>query len=223
VDQRTGKPLSGAAIAVEVDRNARELLETDDAGRAEVTIPSPTPRFLGLIVRKQGSTTVTLWFPSPIRQEEVPASYTLKMYPAETVAGVVQDEQGRPAAGVRVAPIIWTNSADVRYLREDIEEPAPATTDDRGRWQCAGMPAGIDASRVSITFTHPDYQRVDLPTGALEDIRRGKATVLARGLELTGRVVDPAVRTGPGARCRWPKRTPTAGSASPTPPRARPC
>ncbi len=234
VDQRTGKPLPGATLTVEVGRNPRGRMTTDGAGRAAVTIPSPLSGFLSVVVRKEGFSTVTLWFPSPVREEEVPASYTLKMYPAETVGGVVHDEQGRPVAGVRVVPAVGTLSSEIRYLREDIEDPAPATSDDRGRWQCAGMPAGVDPSRVSIAFTHPDYQRVDLPVGALAEIRRGKATVLARGLELTGRVVDPAGRPIVGAKVlrgmdrfgatsRWSTRTPTAGSGSATPRPARRC
>jgi RNA polymerase sigma factor (sigma-70 family) len=200
VDQRSGKPLLGAALTVEVGRNPRGRMMTDDAGRAAVAIPWPLSGFLSVVVRKEGFSTVTLWFPSPVREAEIPASYTLKMYPVETVGGAVHDEQGRPVAGAKVAATIWTNSAEIRYLREDFERPAPATTDEQGRWQFEGMPAGIDASRVTIAFTHPDYQRVDLPTGALEDVRRGKATVLPRGLELTGRIVDPAGRPVLGAK-----------------------
>jgi RNA polymerase sigma factor (sigma-70 family) len=200
VDQRTGKPLPGVELTVNADRKPSKRSTTDNVGRAAVAVPAPLPRLLSVVARKDGFAPITLWFPSPIVEDEIPASYTLKMYPAETIGGVVQDEQGRPVAGVRVKPIVWTNSSEIRYLREDIEESGPVQTDAEGRWQCAGMPAGIDRSRVSIAFTHPDYERADWPTGqALEDVRRGKATVLPRGLELAGRVVDPAGRPIPGA------------------------
>ena len=66
-----------------------------------VTIPWPLSGFLSVVVRKEGFSAVTLWFPSPVREEEIPASYTLNMYPVETIGGVVQDEQGRPVAGVK--------------------------------------------------------------------------------------------------------------------------
>jgi RNA polymerase sigma factor (sigma-70 family) len=201
VDQRNGKPLPGVALTVNVDRQPAERTTTDDAGRAAVAVPAPLPRFLSVVVRKDGFAPLTLWFPSPIREAEIPASYSQAMYASETIGGVVRDERGRPVAGVRVAPTIWTSSADIRYLREDFQEPAPATTDAEGRWQCEGMPAGIDRNRVSIAFTHTDYERVNLPIGqALEDVRRGKATVLPRGLELAGRVVDPAGRPILGAK-----------------------
>jgi len=201
VDQRNGKPLAGVVLTVYVDRKPDKRTTTDDAGRAAVAVPTPLPLFLSVVVRKDGFAPVTLWFPSPIREEEIPASYSQAMYPAETLGGVVRDEQGRPVAGVRVAPTIWTSSADIRYLREDFEAPAPATSDAEGRWQCERMPAGIDRNRVTIAFAHPDYEHVNLPTGrSLEDVRRGKATVLPRGLELAGRVVDPAGRPITGAR-----------------------
>ncbi len=203
-DQRTGKPLPGVTLAVNVSRQPRNRTTTDDAGRAAVAVPAPSSGFLSVVARKEGFAPVTLWFPSPIREEEIPDSFTLAMYPAETIGGVVRDEQGRPVAGVTVAPIIGTSSAEIRYLREDYEKPAPATTDADGRWQCEGMPAGIDRNRVSIRFTHPDYERVNAPTGrALDDVRHGKATVLPRGLELTGRVVDPVGRPIFGAQVFW--------------------
>ena len=71
-----------------------------------------------------------------------------------------------------------------------------------------GMPAGIDRSRVSIAFTHADYERVNWPIGhALDDVHRGKATVLPRGLDLAGRVVDPIGRPIAGAVVRESDRT----------------
>ncbi len=208
VDHRTERPVPGVALSVEVGRNPHSRTATDEAGRASVAIPEPLTGFLSVVARKEGFATVTLWFPSPFREEDLPGSYTLKLYPAETVGGVVHDEQGRPVAGVRVAPTVWTGSADIRYLREDIAEPAPATTDAQGRWQCPGMPAAIDPNRVSIRFTHPDYEAVNVPNGqALVDVRRGQATVLPRGVELTGRVVDPAGRPVLGAKLlRGPDR-----------------
>jgi len=201
IDQRNGKPLASVALTVNVDRNRGNQTTTDNAGRAAVAVPLPLPRFLSVVIRKDGFAPVTLWFPSPIREHEIPASYSLAMYPAETIGGVVRDEQDRPVAGVRVAPTIWTSSADIRYLREDFEAPAPATTDAEGRWQCERMPAGINRNRVSIAFTHPDYEHVNSPTGqSLDDVRRGKATILPRGLELAGRVVDAAGRPIKGAK-----------------------
>ena len=205
VDRRTERPLPGVALTLEADRNPRRRATTDDAGRAVVALPSPPPKELWLGVRKEGFVPVRLWFLSlslgeDVVGEGIPASYTLKMYPVETLGGVVKDELGNPIAGVRVLPRARASSGRARSIHEDFEELAPALTDAQGRWQCAGMPAGIDLYGVSIAFTHPEYQRVDLPNGqALETLRSGKPTVLPRGLEVTGRVVDAAGRPILGA------------------------
>jgi RNA polymerase sigma factor (sigma-70 family) len=201
VDQRNGKPLPGVVLTVIVDRNPRSRATTDESGRAAVALPAPLPRILSIVARKAGFATVTLWFPSPIRDVEIPASYTQAMYPVETIGGIVQDEQGKPVAGVRVAPTVWTNSAEMPYLREVFDSLAPSMTDAAGRWRCEGMPAGVKPNRVSIAFRHPDYEHVDLPVGdAVARIRQDKPTVLPSGLELTGTVVDPAQRPIRGAK-----------------------
>ena len=41
---------------------------------------------------------------------DIPATYTLAMYPVESVGGIVRDEQGRPIEGVLVEPMTWMRS-----------------------------------------------------------------------------------------------------------------
>ena len=43
VDQRTGKPLPGVVLTLDVDRNRRGTTTTDGAGRSEFTAPTPLP------------------------------------------------------------------------------------------------------------------------------------------------------------------------------------
>jgi RNA polymerase sigma factor (sigma-70 family) len=201
VDQRTGKPLAHVAIGVEVEGNLRERKTTDDAGRAAVAVPAPTPQRLSVKARKDGYATITAWLSDPEIRDNLPSSYTLRMYPAETLGGVVRDENDRPVEGVQVTPTIGTIADEFHLRPEMFDDPAPATTDAQGRWRCSGLPAGIDHERISIRFTHPDYQEVSLPNGqAIDGLRQGKATVLPRGLELAGRVVDPAGQPIRGAR-----------------------
>ena len=124
------------------DRIPGKPITTDGEGHALVALPTPLPRFLSVVVRKDGFTPVTLWFPTPIREDEIPASFTHGLYPVETIAGIVRDEQGRLVAGVRVAPTIWARSDEAAYLREDFESLATAITDAEGRWHCDGVPGG---------------------------------------------------------------------------------
>ena len=142
VDHRTGRPVPGVALGRAGWMPSKPVM-TDDDGRAVVPLSRPLSDLLSVAVRKDGIAPVKLWFPSPVREEEIPPSYTLKVYPSETIGGAVRDEQGRPIAGVRVTPTVWTNSSEILYLREDIGDPTPAMTDAEGRWECPGMPAGI--------------------------------------------------------------------------------
>ncbi len=124
------------------------------------------------------------------------------MAPFESISGEVKDEQGRPIAGVTVKPMIFTNvGPNTRPGREELDEPIPVTTDAQGRWRWETLPSGIEPNRVSFQFSHPDYQRVDLPTDqGLAIIRRDGVTVLPHGLELSGRVVDSGGKPIPAAR-----------------------
>jgi RNA polymerase sigma factor (sigma-70 family) len=202
VDQRTGKPLAGVAVTVKVERKDAGRATTDNEGHAAIAVPTPIPNYLAVSVRKDGFATMTSVIRDPrTRSGDIPASFAVTMHPVESVAGVVHDEQGRPIEGVFVKPMIWIRSGGGGTDRDDFEDQAPVKTDAQGRWEFEGMPAGIDSSRVAFRFSHADYQPIQLPSDeALALIRRGTATVLHRGLDIAGRVVDAADRPIHGAR-----------------------
>ena len=193
-DHRTGKPLGDVALTINVDRKDTGRATTDNAGRAAIAIPSPVPDFLAVTARKDGFATMTAFIRNPrLQPGDIPASYKLAMHPLETVTGVVRDEQGRPIEGVLVEPMTLMREGGGGTDHDQFECPPSVRTDAHGRWKCDRMPAGIDSSRIAFRFSHADYQPVDLPSGtALEHIGRGAATVLPRGLEFSGGVVDRA-------------------------------
>ena len=205
VDRRTNEPLAGVAVTIKIDRKDSGHSMTDKAGRAAVAVPSPLPNYLAVGVSKDGFASMTSFIRRPVIQGgDIPASYTLAMYPVETVAGVVRDDQGRPIAGVLVKPRMWTRGGAGRADREEFERLPSVRTDAQGHWKCESMPAGIESRRVSFGFSHDDYQRVELPPGnALELIKRGEVTVLPRGWAIQGRIIDTASRPIPGALIGW--------------------
>ena len=194
-DHRARKPLGGVAVTINVDRKDIGRATTDNAGRAAIPVPSPVPSFLAVTGRKDGFATMTAFIRDPrLQPGDIPATFTLAMHPVETVTGVVRDEQGRPVEGVLVEPVTLMREGGGGIDRDEFECPPSVRTDVQGRWRCDRMPAGIDSSRIAFRFSHADFQPVFLPSGtALEHIGRGEATVLPRGLEISGRVVD---RTG---------------------------
>ena len=200
VDKTSGQPIAGAELVIRVngtdsgsndhgcggvcrDRGAHAHAEYPGRARGEARF-RPDEELPAV----------------PEDSEDIPASYTLAMGVVKAVGGVVRDEQGRPIEGVEVKPIIWTIS-NLMPSRDEFIDPKPISTDARGVWRWESMPAGIEPNRVSFQFSHPDYQRVDLPSDrTAEIIRREVVTVLPRGLLISGRVVHVAGRSIPGAR-----------------------
>ena len=55
---------------------------------------------------------------------DIPATYTLAMYPVGSVGGIVRDEQGRPIEGVLIEPMTWMRSGVDRTDRDEFDRPA---------------------------------------------------------------------------------------------------
>ena len=230
VDQRTGKPLPGVALAVDVDRKPGQRTTTDDAGRAAIAIPAPLPKFLSVVVRKDGFAPVTLWFPSPLREEEIPASYTLTMYPAETIGGVVRDEQGRPVAGVRVAPTIWTNSSEIRVSPGGLRR-AGSRHDRRPGSMAVRGHAGRDRPESRLDRVHaprlPARELAGRPGAGRRAARQGDGPSPGAGAGRPGRrsrgPADPGAKVIRGSD-RFGARCPSRrdGCRRPVPVRPRP-
>jgi RNA polymerase sigma factor (sigma-70 family) len=202
VNKQTSKPIPEVTLIVHVDGNETSRLLTDNEGRARIPVPVPPPvTEMAVLAHKAGFAPMRSFMRRVNFVEDIPPTYTLPLVPVDVIAGVVRDEQGKPVAGVEVTPLIWTRSDSARQSREDFEEPIPVRTDEEGRWRWDELPAGIEPGRVSFRFSHPDYQRLDLPAEkGLEIVRANGVTVLPRGVELAGRVVDSAGRGIAGAR-----------------------
>ncbi len=113
--------------------------------------------------------------------------------PGRTIAGLVRDrETGAPLAGVKVigpAPTRLEYPGFDRFF---------ATTDERGRYRIDGFPAMVGESlKVEAPEDRPYFGReIDLPAEG-----RGPITLdfpLAKGVWITGRVVDDATGAGLG-------------------------
>ena len=175
-----------AALTIRVNGTDTGRTTTDAAGRAEIAVPSPMPNSMDVLVEKPGFAPMRTYLRFWRIAEDIPASYTLAMVGMKAVGGVVRDEQARPIEGVEVKPTIWTRS-DTMPSREEFMDPKPVHTDARGVWRWESLPAGIDPTRVTFQFSHPDYQRLDLPSDrTAEIIRREGITVLPRGSSLPG-------------------------------------
>jgi hypothetical protein len=179
-----GKPIPQARIVVTpADSKEDRTLATDAAGRFRLDLPpfryGGTYRGRVLIAApgagldggtlQQGDNTFRL---------EVPA----------TARGKVLDTQGKPLAGVRIAPVLlmWENPRRHVWLREVVGGTEYSTkTDPAGNWAIENLPASanVDVEVVDDRFVR---LRTSVPIGqpATEPLVVRPAAVL------TGKVVD---------------------------------
>lgn len=149
------------------------------------------------------------------RPEEMPAAYSLKLDPAVTIGGFVEDEQNRPIADVRVVFSVSGPSVGASRARERLTmmgDYHTETTDAEGRWSCNHVPARF--GMIDFTLVHPQFQEktyqsdsVDSPNG-INLQRIAEADLLARtavmrikpGLGIAGIVIDENSQPVAGAK-----------------------
>ena len=150
------------------------------------------------------------------RASKIPAQFEVALFPGEeTLGGEVVDEQGRPIAGVKVE--IWGYLGE-KKLKNESAIHVNSTTDAQGNWRCRCFRSMTFAY---LYLSHPDY----LSDNGLHPRRHGRPTqsdvaqpdekplaglrdfsdvqVMARGVELSGKVVDQRATPVPGAEVGW--------------------
>ena len=191
VDRQTGKPLAGVRLIVKVGVNQTLDRTTGDSGTITVDYPSPRPKMMHVDAGKEGFAPMRVWVRHPNFEEEFPAIYTLALAPVAPIGGVVKDEAGRPVAGAKVSLDFFHNSDDPPPGPTEFQLGDFSVTDASGRWTYPAMPSGYDPARLMIRVRQPDFQPFAVYGGAVTDAIGPKGTViLARGITITGRVVD---------------------------------
>jgi hypothetical protein len=93
------------------------------------------------------------------RPEEMPEAYTVKLDPAVTIGGLIQDEQNRPVADMRVVFSVSGPSVGATRARERLTmmgDYHTETTDAEGRWSCNHVPARF--GMIDYKLVHPQFQ-----------------------------------------------------------------
>ncbi|MEM9791269.1 MAG: carboxypeptidase regulatory-like domain-containing protein, partial [Planctomycetota bacterium] len=209
-----GKPMAGASVrsnlggkdGVAAKKDIVNATQTTDE-RGEVVIELPELVDLARIwTRAAGHPPLfTQWWPS---QEPdgypLPEEFTVRMVAGRTAGGVVVNEAGEPIVGARVAVKRESGGEDpAESGRPQLGTwlaygSAAAITDDDGQWSIANVPPGDDVE-LSLMLSHPDYvddgawgetqQAEKVSTSAM--LAGAAKLVMRRGVELTGRVLDP--------------------------------
>ncbi len=190
---RDGKPVPGVELRIEQMHNETNgwlsaygvtfpgwpiVGVTDEQGRYTIPVPRGTSGGMRLRHRRY----VGPWINADAGQE--PAGPTV-LDRAGGIVGVVTDAAGRPVAGVSVG------SQLLEHRQKILGGWGDATTDDRGRFEIAGLEPGV----YNLLFK--PRGRGPLTAAAVEGIRvrvdeDAKADLIAiEGRKLRGSVVDP--------------------------------
>ncbi len=181
------------------------LYSTEAQGECRIALPKAALGYVGVIVQKEGYASMqtrwsnpSSWPVADVPLLELPERHVVEMVPAQTIGGVVRDEQGRPIAGVQV--MVATPLQEVggmAYFRHN------AVTDPDGRWRIGGIAASTD--RLQLGFRHPAYAGDFFPNRQLTPEQLGAAraseyaAVLHQGLTVGGVVLNEQGRPVPSA------------------------
>ena len=186
-DASTGKPLPGAVIRLFNNVRPTPYVFTDANGKAAVAYPKNGPLTIDVHTEKHIQQRLDL-----TEKMGRPASVQIKLRAGQrSVGGVVVDEDGKPVVGATVRLGAYLGkpqrpAAGVVDLVCDID----AVTDAQGRWSLQV----VDESPNNLHFhvRHPDFVFTwRQPRPVAKDLLSGAAkTVLKRGIQVTGKVLD---------------------------------
>ncbi|MGD0517195.1 MAG: carboxypeptidase regulatory-like domain-containing protein, partial [Thermoguttaceae bacterium] len=178
-----GKPIPGAKLNA-WDGNNKNTFTADAEGKAVIEGSTSYIKNLRLDIHAEGHVPVTWW--SRTKETTPPRELNFTMENAQTVGGVVQDEQGKPIKGVNVKLL---RPFDQGYVYLD----PPSQTDSEGRWTYNYAPK--DLNDINIVLEHPEFVEQGLiRPSALEIEKMAKQTsvmVMKKGVAVTGTVTDP--------------------------------
>ena len=213
-----GKPIPGATVELRGDAlptpdrirkgkvTGQQLhgifVATDDAGRLAVEFPRAPGRLVVFITIPGYGPYCARWS-SANHDEPIPARFTAELEAAWSVGGIIVDPDGKPVAGVEVAPSIEFKKrpGDTRQFGSG----ARATTDAAGRWRFDSVP--VSMAKVHVEIGHPSFMPIrrflERREFGIEPGRQPSSKiVLDRGLTVTGKVTDEAGKPIAGALVR---------------------
>jgi len=209
VQDSEGRALPGAQVnSISHSKPAGAIPQkftTDDNGMALVRFPDTGMESLEVSASHDDySGRKMLW--DMKSGDTLPTTYTLKLATEVKIGGLVVDAENNPIPGAKISLYRYWSGSDGDPNKKG-EQPSfsnqQQTTDGEGRWQAKGLPAGL-LDHIGFEITHPDYVRAQANVGdnstTEKQLRDGSyKTVLQRGLDVHGRVVDTSDQPISGA------------------------
>lgn len=205
VQSADGQPVPQAKLQVQSEQNngsnspirLSNYKTTDASGYASLSYPPENLDKLQITASQEDhASRQMIW--DVKGGDTVPDSYTFKLTASIIIGGIVLDFSNNPIADAKVSLYrFWTGNDDSPDKKGDHPgfSNLSATTDSQGQWQAKGVPPEM-LNHIGFNIKHPDFISASLSgiSGATEtQLRAGTyKTVLQRGLDVTGRVLDNA-------------------------------
>jgi protocatechuate 3,4-dioxygenase beta subunit len=204
-----GRPLANAQVTTK-SRNSGPKptgnFVTDNTGVALVRYPTSELQTLEVTANHVDySGRKVLW--DVKSGDSIPASYTLKLGAEVTISGIVVETNDNPISGAEISLYrFWTgNDGNPNKKGEQASfSTQKQTTDAQGRWEAKGLPPEL-LDHIGFGVKHPDFVGTNITVGSKsateKQLRDGThRTVLQRGLEVVGRVLDQNENPVSGAK-----------------------
>jgi RNA polymerase sigma factor (sigma-70 family) len=214
VTAATNEPIEGVSILYRAridDKFQQANVTTEEDGTATIEwAAGSTVHYLWFTASKPNFASIHIRWDDDRHPLQLPSVKELQFEPGITIGGIVQDKAGQPIEGATVAvyapPTEYEGSNYVFSLGQH-------RTDARGHWRLDGAP--LDLSVVGAVVNHPRYRQGN----AIASRNLDSATVLTKGLTVTGRVVDKDGHPIKGARAiighdTWGRSGPPKGTTN---------
>jgi hypothetical protein len=155
VQNGDGSPLAGASAKADGPNISADVTTGTD-GLATISLPTALPKYLSVRVRKDGFVPKLITWNLDQPSFSLPSDFTLKMEKAQSIGGVVRNDDGQPVEGAKVVLIIRGSSMGgvAQQVFNDIWEQR-VTTDKDGKWHFDVAPS--DLRPLQVRLEHPDY------------------------------------------------------------------
>lgn len=200
-DVETGKPIPGAKILAICFANREHIqtnytLYTDTRGTTVIPGLAKDVHDEGIemdaIVRGYIPESMDPW---GYHDRKIPSDYTIKLEPAMTISGTVEDEDGRPVSGVQITE--QTHGGQNEQGQLILFQPI--TSGEDGSWSYPYVPHGM-TNQIPFILTKDGYAETFIVVPVSQVDLNNLVFVINKGYTITGRVTDSQQQPIPNAR-----------------------
>jgi beta-lactamase regulating signal transducer with metallopeptidase domain len=218
IDSDGTKPVASVPADVGINMAAVQHLTADAGGKLTVTLPQEEIKYLSIRVKASGFAPHWIEWRKYGDPLQLPASYTVKLFPSAPVSGKVIDEQGRPIPGAKVEVTTTTGPHRWSVFHDGVYASGLIETDSNGAWTYPDAPVKIE--NLTYGISKPGFQGANSYALNYDALRNGSCVaILKRGIQFTGHVQDAA--GNPVTNChltigkdRWGTDLPTADTGT---------